>query len=296
MLQPKISVVMPIYNAESYLRVAIESILNQTYSNFEFIMLNDGSTDQSLGIMRSYETDERVIVVDNPVNIGYTKNIIKGVGMAKGQYIARMDADDISFPARFEKQVLFLDSNPDYGMCGTNIELLFEDKSNTWEKWITIGDHDQLVNKLLYHNPICHPTVMLRKQVLDSHSLVYDADYEPAEEYKLWTEVCRVSRIMNLPDVLLHYRISKGQVSQSRNEIQRKQILRIRDEFRRAFVSDLLSSPNHIIDRFFDQQEQETLAKKDKQITQLNAELRSIYGSKLWRIVSYIYSLINKIK
>ncbi|HAS7841575.1 TPA: glycosyltransferase family 2 protein, partial [Vibrio cholerae] len=134
MSSPKISVVMSVYNGEKYLGEAIDSILKQTFSDFEFIIINDGSTDKTLEIIKSYmKKDDRIVLVSRE-NKGLIVSLNEGLDLAKGQYIARMDADDISIKSRFEKQIEFLDSNPDIGVCGTWVEVFGENiKSKKWK-------------------------------------------------------------------------------------------------------------------------------------------------------------------
>ncbi len=122
---PKVSVIMSVYNGDKYLREAIESILNQTFTDFEFIIVNDGSTDNSLEIIESYD-DERIKTINNKKNIGLTKSLNKALKFAKGKYIARQDADDVSLPNRFEKQVEYLDSHPEVALVGTSVYLIDE--------------------------------------------------------------------------------------------------------------------------------------------------------------------------
>jgi len=116
--RPKISVIMSVYNGEKYLREAIESILNQTFRDFEFIIINDGSTDKTSEILSSYN-DPRIVIINNKRNIGLTKSLNKGLKMVKGEYIARQDADDVSLPERLERMVNFLDMNRDVGLLGS---------------------------------------------------------------------------------------------------------------------------------------------------------------------------------
>jgi glycosyltransferase involved in cell wall biosynthesis len=140
---PRISVVMSVYNGEKYLRQAIESILQQTYTDFEFIIIDDGSTDSSREIIQSYD-DKRIRLVINEQNIGLTKSLNKGIRLAKGEFIARMDADDISLPQRFEKQVAYLDSHPEVGVLGT---------------YANIIDHrGKIINNIIF--PTEHETIL----------------------------------------------------------------------------------------------------------------------------------------
>jgi glycosyltransferase involved in cell wall biosynthesis len=130
---PKVSVVMSVYNGEKYLCEAIDSILNQTFENFEFLIVNDGSTDRTLEILQSYR-DPRIKVINNERNIGLTASLNKGLKIAKGEYVARMDADDVSFPHRLEQQKAFLDRNPRVAMVGSWAEVI-DESGKTQETW-----------------------------------------------------------------------------------------------------------------------------------------------------------------
>ena len=124
-VQPKISVVMPAYNAENYIREAIDSILAQTFRDFEFLIIDDGSTDHTVEIIRSY-SDSRIRLYQNERNMGVAATLNRGLDLARGEYIARMDADDISLPERFAKQAAYMDAHPDVAVCGSNIILFSE--------------------------------------------------------------------------------------------------------------------------------------------------------------------------
>ncbi len=160
MKKPLVSVIMPVYNAEKYVGEAIESILNQTFTDFEFLIFNDGSTDNSSKIIKSYK-DDRIIFFDYKENFGYVKHLNDGIKLAKGEYIARMDADDISLPERFQKQYDFLEKNKDVVLCGTWYRVLGTDK-----EYHTLTNNDKLSVHLFFNNGIGHPTVFFRKNIL----------------------------------------------------------------------------------------------------------------------------------
>ena len=125
MKNPKVAVLMSVYNGEKYLREAINSILSQTFNDFEFLIINDGSTDGTADILKSY-TDSRIKIINNEKNIGLTKSLNKGLKIAKGEYIARQDADDISMPERLKEEVAFLEIHKDYAVVGTFVKILNE--------------------------------------------------------------------------------------------------------------------------------------------------------------------------
>ncbi|MEO8637388.1 MAG: glycosyltransferase [Candidatus Taylorbacteria bacterium] len=211
MTKPKITVLMPVYNGETYLGDAIESILGQTYLNFEFLIIDDGSTDRSAEIIRSY-IDPRIFVLSNAENRGLVYSLNRGLQNAKGKYVARMDSDDICVPERLEKQITFMEKHPDIGICGTWIKTIGE-KGGYTHKYLT--DHDDIKANLLFNTSFAHPTVMIRKSVLEENDLRYDeADKFYFEDYSLWIKMSRVTKIANIPEVLLLYRVHKKSSSQ----------------------------------------------------------------------------------
>lgn len=214
---PKVSVLMPVYNTEeSYLREAIESILNQTFSDFEFIILNDGSTNNAQDVILSY-SDSRINYVINEKNLGLIKTLNKGFDLAKGEYIARMDSDDISLPERFQKQVNFMDENPNVHVVGT------------WYEWFPKckvqkpATNDKAIKECLLasSNSIAHPTVMLRKSVIDNLQARYDENFAYVEDYALWLSLIDKVDFANIDEILLKYRIHPNSVCKvnKRNQI-----------------------------------------------------------------------------
>lgn len=213
---PKITVLMPVYNCELYIEEAIDSILNQTYSNFELLLIDDGSTDATVGRIKQY-SDSRIKLIEKPINSGLTNSLNLGIQIAKGKYIARMDGDDISVLDRFEKQVHFLENNDKVILCGGWFRIIGSNKV------VKLPENDSEIKcYLLRGNCIAHPSVMLRKEALDGMEEVYDIAKEPAEDYDLWTRLAFKGELYNLPEVLLDYRTHGNQVSNRQNEVQRK--------------------------------------------------------------------------
>jgi glycosyltransferase involved in cell wall biosynthesis len=206
--QPTISVIMPVYNAEKYLREAIDSILAQTFSDFEFLIFNDGSTDSSGEIIKSYK-DDRIILAYNGANQGYVAHLNEGIRIARGKYIARMDADDIALPERLAKQVSFMENNPNCVLCGSLIETFGEEKGIV--ELPTEGWEIQL--KMLYITPFAHPAVMIRTSTLKEHNLYYNASVMPAEDYDLWTRLLDYGKVHNINEPLLKYRVHNNNIS-----------------------------------------------------------------------------------
>lgn len=202
---------MSVYNAEKYIEEAIESVLNQTYNNFEFIIINDGSKDNSLKIIEKFlSKDDRIILIDRE-NKGLVASLNEGILKSKGNFIARMDADDICLPNRFEEQLNFMKKNPDVGVCGSWIKLFGEDfKSKVWK----IPSNDQrLKAELLFSSCFAHPSVMIRKNVLLDNDFLYDESYIHAEDFELWIRLSDVTNFANINKVLLKYRLVKDSVS-----------------------------------------------------------------------------------
>ncbi|MBL7893362.1 MAG: glycosyltransferase [Bacteroidia bacterium] len=208
---PLVSVILPVYNAEKYVGSAIQSILDQSYSNFELLVIEDGSTDRSLEIIRSF-TDKRIVVIENNKNIGLVASLNKGIESSRGTYIARMDADDESMPERFKKQVEYLELHPDIGVLGT-ATLTFGSNRSVVTRYLPT--HDGLLTLLFFNSCMCHPSVMMRRRVLDSDKIRYDETYRNAEDYDMWTRLAALTKLANLHEPLLKYRIHETQITRA---------------------------------------------------------------------------------
>jgi glycosyltransferase involved in cell wall biosynthesis len=214
--QPKITVILPVYNCELYIQTAVESVLNQTFTDFELLIIDDASTDTTVSIIKKID-DSRIQLIQKPVNSGYTNSLNSGLQLAKGEYIARMDGDDISYPERFAKQIAYLETHPEVVVCGTTYKIVGN------EKRITLPEHHEAIKiGLLWGNCILHPSVMIRKKVVDDFSILYDTSKEPAEDYALWVRMLSLGNFYNLQEVLLEYRVYVNQVSRKRAEEQKK--------------------------------------------------------------------------
>lgn len=243
--QPLVSVLMPVYNSEDYLGLAIESILNQTYTNFEFLIINDCSTDNSLEIILAYK-DSRIKVFNNKQNSGISETLNWGLQQAKGKYIVRMDSDDSSFSNRIEKQVEFLEKNTEYILCGSNYSIM----DSTYKVELP-EKHDAIKTVLLESCCIAHPTAVFKKEVLENNNLLYIKEQEPAEDYHLWCRLIKKGKFYNLQENLLEYRVHKKQISQSnKNEQDRKSFL-IKINYIKSFYKELSEKETHILKRMF---------------------------------------------
>lgn len=217
MKTPKVSVIMPVYNAEKYLKDAIESILNQTFTNFEFLIINDGSNDNSKKIIEAYN-DPRIRLLNNKENSGLAKVRNKGLSEAKAEYIAWLDADDMSHPLRLKKQVKLLEDYPEIGICGTWVKTIGAKISH---KWHYPTNPDFIRCRMLFDDPLATSSVMFRKKLLIEHSLNFDLDYPPAEDYDLWERLSCCCKITNIPKILTFYRLHGNQTSKI-NVLQQK--------------------------------------------------------------------------
>lgn len=236
LIHPLVTVLMPLYNTEKYIGEAVESILNQTYTNFEFIIIDDASTDNSVAIVQSYQ-DSRIQLIVKPQNTGLTVSLNMGLKLAKGKYIARMDSDDISVLNRLATQVAFMEANADVAVCGSWFQYINK------ETIIQHPEHHYEIKvALLSYCAIGHPTVMLRNEFLQQHQLTYNTEMEPAEDYALWAKISCLGKLANLPDVLLQYRVHENQVSSVRSSKQYD----ISNKIRMDLLMQLL--PNNPID------------------------------------------------
>ncbi|MFY7740918.1 MAG: glycosyltransferase family 2 protein [Flavobacterium sp.] len=210
---PEISVVMPVYNAEKYLNEAIDSVLNQTYSNFELIILNDKSTDSSKAIIESYlAKDSRIVFIDKETNVGPANLRNQGFDLARGTYIALLDADDIAKPTRFEKQIAILKYNPEIGVCGTWFTTFGDKEKN---KVLQHPEkHNQIKVNFLIDCTIGNSTAFFRKNILDD--IRYDKEYVPVEDYHLWSRLIVKTQFYILQETLVDYRIHDSNISQTK--------------------------------------------------------------------------------
>ncbi|WP_315791078.1 glycosyltransferase family 2 protein [Fischerella sp. JS2] len=203
---PKVSVVMSVYNGEQYLQESIESVLNQTFTDFEFIIIDDGSVDSSWEILTRYaREDQRIKLFKNTENIGLTKSLNKGLKLAQGEYVARQDADDVSSLERFEKQVKLLDQSPEVVLVSCNIEWI-DPEGHFIAKQPRECDRDLVAWYLLYYNHLAgHSQVMFRQKPVKNLG-GYSEDYRYSQDYELWSRLIKVGDIVILSDALLQQR------------------------------------------------------------------------------------------
>lgn len=209
MKSPKITVLMSVYNGEKYIKEAIDSILFQTFKDFEFLIINDGSTDRTAEIIRSY-SDPRIKIHKNKENFGLTKSLNIGLKLARGEYIARQDADDVSIPERLEKELDFLETHKDYAVVGTFVKIMNENSKiiHLLERPV---EGTKIREFLKIDNCISHGSTMIRMESFyDVGS--YDESIERSQDYELWLRISKKYRMANIPEYLYIWRNHKDNI------------------------------------------------------------------------------------
>lgn len=215
-----VSVVMPVYNAQRYLREAIESVLGQTFADFELIAVDDGSKDDSLAILREYAAKDPRVKVESRANTGIVGALNDGLKVAAGEFIARMDSDDVATPDRFEKQVAYLGANPDCVLVGSQVMLIDSDGAALCPKQDTEYTHEAIDSAHLAGRwPLVHPTIMMRREALLKAG-AYREKYQWLEDLDLFLRMAEVGKLASLKDVLLRYRLHTGSVCHTREADQ----------------------------------------------------------------------------
>lgn len=204
MIQPKISVILSVYNQAKYLPQAIASILRQTFSDFEFLIINDASTDSTPQIFKRYR-DQRITIFTHRRRQGLASSLNYLIRHSRGEYLARMDADDIAHPKRLKIQLDYLTEHPHIAACGTSVDLI-----DAAGKKIGRKHYPPRITRpiLMRYNPLIHPTVMIRKEVC-----TYDTSLNGAEDYDLWLRLGSQYQLANINQVLLAYRVNPRGIS-----------------------------------------------------------------------------------
>lgn len=205
--KPLLSVLMPVFNAEAYVGQAVESILGQSFQDFEFIIIDDGSTDNSLSILKRYAAQDARINLVSRENRGLVATLNEGIALARGEWIARMDADDVAIPGRFRLQLAALEREK-ADFCGGAVECF-----GAWRAfWPYPLTHEACEARLLFHVPFAHPTVIGRRSAFAE--LGYDPDFAQAQDYDLWQRAWASGyKFVNVHEIVLRYRVHAGQVS-----------------------------------------------------------------------------------
>jgi len=223
---------MSVYNGERYLNEAIDSVLAQTFTNFEFLIIDDASTDGTTKILHSYQ-DPRIRIITNMENLGLTKSLNNGLELSKGEYIARMDADDISLAERLEIQVSFMDRNPQICVCGSWVETI---GNNIDEIWKYPTNSDEIKCRQLFECSIAHPSAIIKKKYLQDNQLNYDVKFERSQDYDLWVRISTLYNLANINKVLLKHRIHPNAVGISFSNDQKRYADLIRYRQLREFL------------------------------------------------------------
>lgn len=299
----KVSVLMPVYNGAQYLQEAIDSILAQTYKDFEFIIVDDGSIDKSATIIaKNAAKDSRIVSLRNEKNSGICVTLNKGLGAAKGEYIIRMDCDDISLPERIERQVAFMDERMDVGVAGCNVDMFHSEHAENHKVYTFDIDSYACRAGLLFATCVAHPAVIIRKSVLVMHGIQYNDYFRGMEDYYLWWQISKYAQITNVPELLLRYRLHAKQVTQTQvNE----DFIRRQREFLTQRVADmgvsLSTNEINVVERYLVANNSFDDEKLDAFIIVLHKLLRSLYNTNrsyynaqklvIGKAISYAYDL-----
>lgn len=284
---PLATVLMPVFNAEIYVGEAIESILKQTFKNFEFLIINDGSTDRTLKIIEGYK-DARIRLVSNEVNLKLVKTLNRGIDLAKGKYIIRMDADDISSPDRIEKQINYMKNNPQVGIAGTWTQNFGKNrKINKFP-----STNVDIKTEMLFKCAFSHPSVIMRKDLINKYKLRYDPQYLHCEDYALWLRSMEFFQMGNLEEILLKYRIGHENISkvyrkeQSRitKELYRENFkkLGIEDDFILKVIFNDIGADDDSLGKIF-----KLLNKVIEENTYYNDKILRMHFQKIWNRLCY---------
>jgi len=236
-MAPLVSVVMSTYNRADILSEAVDSILNQTFDDFEFIIINDNSTDSTHEKLLEYK-DSRLRIFHNRKNCGCTFNYHNAQNLALGKYIAHIDDDDISMPERFEKQVDFLETNNHIDLLGTFIETFGE---NSRPSWVFYTDSEKLDFMMNFYNPICHSSVMYRKSFVDKFVINYDISKKCAQDYDFYKQIIlNGGKIANLSEIMVRYRMHSDRLTDVKEtqQIQIENADRVKNELLMRYLNE----------------------------------------------------------
>ncbi len=276
-METLVTIAMPVYNADKYLKESIDSILNQTFTDFIFLIINDCSTDNTENIILSYK-DKRIKYLKNDVNIGVRDSLNRALSLTTTKYLARMDADDISLPNRLEWQIDFMEKNPLIGVCGGLYEI-FGNKNHIPN--IPMKD-EAIKTKLIFINQICHPSIMLRMDILRNNNILYGVPFEfndsfgpkisELEDFALWHRIKSFTRFENINKLILRYRMEGQNISYNKESL----VLQRKKSFFKHILNELQIQPSsanlhyHISFKYFEQ------SRNTEEIEQFRAHLDKI--------------------
>lgn len=217
-MNKQVSVVMAVHNGLPYLSDAVESILAQSWEDLEFIIIDDASTDESIKVLSQF-ADERIRIIQNAKRGGLAKSLNSGIDTSKGDYIARMDADDVSLPKRLERQITFMQTRPELDICGTWARTIGHKPEQLWQ----YPDADAYIKaEMLFASVLVHSSVMLRRDSVLAHDIRYNEKLEAAQDYELWTRMMDKLVFANVPELLLEYRLHSDQVGVRQGDKQQE--------------------------------------------------------------------------
>ncbi|MBI5370004.1 glycosyltransferase [Candidatus Uhrbacteria bacterium] len=223
----RVSLVCCVFNGDRFIREAVLSLLRQSFRDFELLIVDDGSTDTTSQILRELAAqDDRIRVLTNSTNLGLTKSLNRALTQATGNYVARMDADDIALPERLANQIAFLDTHPDIDMVGTAFEWI-DAEGRIIGRPQVITDSQTLHKTLIRTNPFLHGSIMIRKKTLDRAG-GYDETFKKAQDYDLWLRLSSTAHFANLPDILMQKRMTTHMISFKNEQEQIRFALRAR--------------------------------------------------------------------
>ena len=227
---PAITVMTPVYNAESFIKETIDSVLGQTFTDFEYLLLDDGSIDNSGAIICAYN-DPRISYIRCSHDFIETQN--RGFELAKGKYIAQLDHDDLMAPERLEIQYRFMEENPEIVACGGYMQR-FGKRTDLWDNPLK---HDEIIESMIRFNPVHNSTVCYRRAFLESHHIRLQRGYSFTSDYKIFSELAKIGKLENLPVVLTHYRTSDKQTTALYEREMGKADIKIKQEMVQYFLS-----------------------------------------------------------
>ncbi len=223
---PLVSVIMPAYNVKQYIKMAVESILSQTYQNFEFIIVDDFSQDNTFEILKSFKKrDKRIILIRNEKNLGVTKSLNKALHFSKGKYIIRMDADDWSYPDRFDLQIKLMQDNPEVVVSGSYIEICNSKLKIKYIRKYNIDD-SSIRRHIFRYSPFAHPATIWHARTLRKEK--YNEVISVGQDYELYFRIGKIGKFMNLDKPLLKLRMHERSISSTMNDLQSKNTILIR--------------------------------------------------------------------